>query len=137
MTGKRGPTRAKLLEQIEEHDAVLAEKEEELTGARQQVQMLAQVPPLLFMISVNRVTGNITSVPQVGPESSVEDLRLLLKALNIYSNNVVDAIADKATPPVEEGEIPGDEETSDDNEEVVNEEEVDNEEVVSEEPSEE
>jgi hypothetical protein len=99
--------------------------------------MLAQVPPLLFMISVNRVTGNITSVPQVGPESSVEDLRLLLKALNIYSNNVVDAIADKATPPVEEGEIPGDEETSDDNEEVVNEEEVDNEEVVSEEPSEE
>ncbi|MHC4544493.1 MAG: hypothetical protein ACYTDW_08060, partial [Planctomycetota bacterium] len=56
---KRGPTRAKLLEQVEEHDAILAEKEEELTGARQQVQMLAQVPPLLFMISVNRVTGNI------------------------------------------------------------------------------
>lgn len=125
----RGPTRAKLLEQIGEHEEILAEKDSELAEMKQQMQTLAQVPPVLFTISVNRVTGLITSVPLIGEESSVKDLRLLLKALNIYQSNVVDLMTDMV--------LKNEEEATDDNEEVVNEEEVDNEEVVNEEPSDE
>lgn len=102
-TRPRGPTRTELISQIEEHEGILAEKDGELETMKQQMNTLAQVPPVLFTISVNRVTGQITSVPALSEDSSVKDLSLLLKALNIYQSNVVDLMADMVIKRDEEG----------------------------------
>ncbi len=127
----RGPTRAKLLEQVKEHEEILEAKDAELLQAQQQATTLAQVPPILFTISINRVTGRIAAIPAL-KGSSIEDLRLLLKGVNIHQTQIIDLLADTviaATTKDEEEVIP-----EDDNEDVVNEEENDNEDVVKEEP---
>lgn len=118
----RGPTRATLLKNAEKHETILAEKTKELEKVTQQAQMLAQVPPILFTISINRITGRIAAIP-VLEGSSIEDLRLLLKGVNIHQTQIIDLLADAAIAATEE----------DDNEDVVNEEENDNEDVVNEE----
>lgn len=124
----RGPNRATLLKQVEEHEGVLAEKDSELEKIQQQMQMLAQTPPVLFTISVNRMTGVITSVPALSEESSVQDLRLLLKALNIYQSNVVDLMAEMVLKSEEkdteedESEVEENEEDSEEGEEEYSEE---------------
>ncbi len=124
----RGPTRAKLLEQVKEHEEILEAKDAELLQAQQQATMLAQVPPILFTISINRVTGRIAAIPAL-KGSSIEDLRLLLKGVNIHQTQIIDLLADAVIAATTEEVIP-----EDDNEDVVNEEENDNEDVVKEEP---
>jgi len=133
----RGPTRAKLLKQVEEHEGIIKAKDAELAEAQKQVQMLANVPPLLFTISISRVSGRIAAIPTL-EGSSIEDLRLLLKGVNIHQTQIIDLLADAAIAATEkesdedeEGVVPDDEEI--DNEDVVNEEENDNEDVVNEE----
>lgn len=134
----RGPTRAKLLEQVKEHDAAMETKDAELEEAKGQATMLAQVPPILFTISINRLTGRIAAIPTL-EGSSIEDLRLLLKGVNIHQTQIIDLLADAAIVATEEEESEDAEEgkeesiPGDDNEDVVNEEENDNEDVVKEE----
>ena len=127
----RGPTRAKLLERVKEHEESLEAKDAELEEVQKKASILAQVPPILFTISINRVTGRIAAIPAL-EGSSIEDLRLLLKGVNIHQTQIIDFLADAvvaATTKDEEEVIP-----EDDNEDVVNEEENDNEDVVKEEP---
>ena len=123
----RGPTRATLLKNAEKHETILAEKTKELEEITKQAQMLASVPPILFTISINRMTGRIAAIP-VLEGSSIEDLRLLLKGVNIHQTQIIDLLADAAIAATEEEVV-----SEDDNEDVVNEEENDNEDVVNEE----
>ncbi len=124
----RGPTRATLLKNAEKHETILAEKTKELEEITKQAQMLASVPPILFTISINRMTGRIAAIP-VLEGSSIEDLRLLLKGVNIHQTQIIDLLADAAIAATkEEGEeevvSEDDNEEENDNEDVVNEEEV-------------
>lgn len=100
----RGPSRKELLERIEGFEVMEGEYQE----LQKQAQMLAGTPPILFAISVNRMTGLVGSVPTLDDEMSVGDLRWLLKGLNAFQQQALDRLAslvqDTIKPEGEESE---------------------------------